>query len=360
MKLLITLDFPPEKGGIQRYLDSIVRHTFSPDDNIFIGCNRIFPLDNHLDSAFPCPVHRIHSPCYIANKKWSLLPLFFMVIVHIIRHRCKPTIYAGNIFTALIPGIISFILPVHYHVYTYGTELLPLIHKKSLFGLFARKSLQHADVIYYLTGATRELLEHCIGSLPSFTRFPPKIEKPSFPLLFRKYSNGEINLLSVGRLIPHKGHRVLLDSVSILPEGISWKLTLIGNGPEYELLNSIITRNGLENCIKIETDCSDEQLHHFYEQGDIFILPSLTANSGIEGFGIVLLEAMAHGNAIIASKSGGIIEVFEGEEQAALLIPENEPVTLKNAIVRLIQNPALRKQLIYNGRRLLEERYVWN
>jgi glycosyltransferase involved in cell wall biosynthesis len=81
----------------------------------------------------------------------------------------------------------------------------------------------------------------------------------------------------------------------------------------------------------------------FYNKMDIFVLPSI-----LEGFGIVLLEAMAAGVAVVATNVNGIREVVKNMH-SGLLVPPKNPVALADAIIKLIENPEFRKKLVNEG-----------
>ena len=76
---------------------------------------------------------------------------------------------------------------------------------------------------------------------------------------------------------------------------------------------------------------------------DIFVLPSI-----LEGFGIVLLEAMAAGIPVVATNVNGIKEVVINMH-SGLLVPSKDPEAIADAVIRLIDNPELRKSLIQEG-----------
>jgi glycosyltransferase involved in cell wall biosynthesis len=85
---------------------------------------------------------------------------------------------------------------------------------------------------------------------------------------------------------------------------------------------------------------------------DVFVLPSLW-----EGFGLVLLEAMAAGRPIIASNVSAIPEVLK-QGHAGILVPSGQPQELANAIIRLLEDEKLRGDLGKRGRELVESEFL--
>src|SRR5512137_2283847 len=74
MKILITLDFPPERGGIQRYLWGIVQNTYLAGDRVLGGCAR--PAGEAGAAGLAVTVEYLWTPFSALNKKLSLVPLF--------------------------------------------------------------------------------------------------------------------------------------------------------------------------------------------------------------------------------------------------------------------------------------------
>jgi glycosyltransferase involved in cell wall biosynthesis len=88
---------------------------------------------------------------------------------------------------------------------------------------------------------------------------------------------------------------------------------------------------------------SDEELDHVYDRADIFAMTSVNLADSIEGFGLVYLEASAHGLPVVAHSVGGVPEaVVDGK--TGLLVPPHHPQQLTAAFARLIADPALRRQ----------------
>jgi glycosyltransferase involved in cell wall biosynthesis len=355
-KILVTLDFPPEIGGIQRYLHEIVLHTFHQEDVVLASGNPMHTADT--DTLYPCPIRRVRLPFTPNNKKLLLLPMLLTLTRIILQNKTDITIVSGNVYAALLPYLISRILPVAYQVYCYGTELMSLQRRHSVRAHVWKAVLRHADTVFYLTDATKNLLVQSCGD-GHYQQNVPKIDCPVFSIADKHPKAGMVNLLSVGRLVPHKGHAFLIQAVNSIDTTIAWHLTIVGSGPEQARLAAMIRANMLEHRCTLQTTTSDQELSSLYMTSDILILPSIETAIAVEGFGIVLLEAMAYGVAIIASRSGGIPAVFEGAEECAVLVPPKNPEALCSAITALSLDISRRQNMIKTARCLLERRYVW-
>jgi glycosyltransferase involved in cell wall biosynthesis len=354
MKLLVTIDFPPEHGGIQKYLHNIVKYTYSCDDLVIAGCSS--PLRNP-DDSLSCKVLYISTFLSPLNKKFSLIPLFIKLALVLMKKKGNLSIEAGNIYAAFVPFLLSFSKPLRYSVYCYGKELFPL-GKVGFRQILFRKILNRAEKIFYLSGCTLSILRKS-GISGSFIHVPPKIKLPAdYNRHCKTLSASVINLLTVGRLVPHKGHTVLIRATEILPENLKWHLTIAGSGPMYKHLKSLIISKNLQNRISIRNDLTDMQLADLYSSSDIFIFPSLETSDGVEGFGIVLLEAMSYKLPIIASQTGAIPEVLSDGECGILVSPDN-PGEICDAVVNLFKNASLREKLVRNAALRLEKHYAW-
>ncbi len=149
-------------------------------------------------------------------------------------------------------------------------------------------------------------------------------------------------ILSVGRLVPRKGHSYLIDAVARLVEkGKAIKLIIVGYGP---LKNELIER-GKAIDLEIKEALSEEELNDEYKSADIFVLPSITDDQGEkEGLGLVLLESISFGVPVVAFDNGGIGEVII-DRKTGLLVAEKDTAGLAEAIEKLLDDPQLRADL---------------
>ena len=162
---------------------------------------------------------------------------------------------------------------------------------------------------------------------------------------FARWHDGIPNILYVGRFESRKGLTYLLKAYRTLRrEGIDCRLLVVGTGPqEREVRRYIATRRlgGVELLGRI----SEADKIRAFATADVFCSPA----TGSESFGIVLLEAMASGTAIVCSDIHGYKGVVRRGEQA-LLVPPKDPAALAEALGALLRNPELRDRMGASGR----------
>jgi glycosyltransferase involved in cell wall biosynthesis len=154
---------------------------------------------------------------------------------------------------------------------------------------------------------------------------------------------GGPRLAVVGRLIPIKGHVVLLDAlVRVRREIPEVTLELAGDGPLEPELRATVERLGLAGCVSFLGRVAPPT--PVYERAEIVVVPSLG-----EGFGMVALEAMERGRAVVASNVGGLPEIVE-TGVTGLVVPPRDAGALATAIVGLAQDPVRAAALGAAGR----------
>lgn len=167
-------------------------------------------------------------------------------------------------------------------------------------------------------------------------------------------------LLSVGRFAEKKGFSYLIRSIPLVkkhhPEA---KLVLIGFGPMENDLKQLVNDLNLGDSIIMPGSFSGKELAAYFATADIFIGPSIIDSSGdTEGQGIVFLEAMASGTAVIASDVGGVRDIVR-DGVNGLLIPQKDPQAIAEKILLLSNNASLKNALIRNGRQWAVKNYGW-
>ncbi len=188
---------------------------------------------------------------------------------------------------------------------------------------------------------------------PGYTPFPA----PADRALFRaRYGISGPFMLFVGRLASNKGLSALLEAFAPLARREpTASLVLIGpDGGMQGVLETRVRQLGLAGQVRLLGWVSDEALlAAAFREARFFVLPS-----EYEAFGLVLLEAMGQGTAVIATRVGGIPEFVE-DGRAGLLVPPGDPGRLREAIERLWADPAGTEALGAYARDHIVPQYRW-
>lgn len=195
--------------------------------------------------------------------------------------------------------------------------------------------------------------DRALVSHPGVEVRPGDREQPAFD------DSPPLRLLTVGRLDKRKNHRaVLLAMHRLLQEGWDLRYTIIGRGPEWAVLQGLVMELGLSGKVEWNTHASDEDVRDAYRQADVFVMPSISTATDIEGFGIVYIEAALAGLPSIGGRCGGVAEaVLDG--QTGLLADGTDLDDVVRAIRRLLENPALRQRLGKTGWQRAVQEFDW-
>ncbi len=161
------------------------------------------------------------------------------------------------------------------------------------------------------------------------------------------------SLLFVGRLERRKGLEPLVRAFTRLKaDRPELRLFVVGDGPERDRCQSLLPARLRSDVIFLGRVDHDD-LPRVFASSDLYVSPAL----GGESFGVVLLEAMAAGRALVASDLPGYRSVARDGVQGRL-VPPNDPGALATAIGALLDNPSLRAAMGIEGRRTVAA-YDW-
>ncbi len=157
-------------------------------------------------------------------------------------------------------------------------------------------------------------------------------------------------LLSVGRLEERKGQRYLVEAwAAVRMRCPSARLVFLGEGPARPQLEQQARGLGLEGSLSFRG--FQDRVADYLDLADALVHPSLT-----EGMPNVVLEAMAAGRPVVATRVGGIPELL-ADEESGLLVPPRDPAALAQAVIRLLQEPGLAAALGQSAERRARERF---
>lgn len=152
-------------------------------------------------------------------------------------------------------------------------------------------------------------------------------------------------ILFVGRLAEKKGVAYLIEAMKNIEDAI---LYIVGKGDLEDELRE--RAKIIEDKVVFIGPKTHQELPTIYASADVFVAPSITARDGDkEGFGLVIIEAMASGVPVVASKSGGIVDIITDGENG-LLCEEKNVRQLSDAIIRVLYDNELRERIIKNAK----------
>lgn len=167
-------------------------------------------------------------------------------------------------------------------------------------------------------------------------------------------------LLFVGRLVEKKGLRYLLEAMPIILRGCpSASLRIVGSGPEKPFLERMARQLNIDHRVRFLGAVPNRELPPIYRSAGIFVFPSVIAIDGDqEGFGLVLVEAMGCGCAVLASDLKPMRDIVAPGKTGGVFAPA-APEQLAEAVLRLISDDPLRRRLAQNGRDFAVQHFDW-
>lgn len=148
----------------------------------------------------------------------------------------------------------------------------------------------------------------------------------------------DLILLHVGRFAPQKNHHLLIEAfASAVKEYPGMQLWLVGDGPMRAEVEGLVKEKGLEKKVLFFGVTSN--VVDFMISSDIFVL-----SSDWEGFGLVLVEAMATAKPVVATAVDAVPELIN-DGITGILVPPRNPETLANAVLCLAKDPELRQKM---------------
>lgn len=265
-------------------------------------------------------------PQNLRAQPWRIvaLPLFLAAYARAARRAARGAdlVHAHWLFSAL-PALAT---GKPFVVQLWGSDVvlarrLPLL---------ARWLLVRAHTVL---GASQSLVEEArrlgarvVALVPAGVAIPERVASPDEPP----------HILFAGRLSEEKGVLDFLAATAGLPR------VVVGDGP---------LRAAVPDAVGF---VPPRQLGAYYERASIVCVPSRR-----EGYGVVAREAMAYGRPVVACAVGGLLDAV-GDGQTGLLVPAADPPALRAALVRLLDDPALRKELGHRARERAIVAYSWD
>jgi phosphatidylinositol alpha-1,6-mannosyltransferase len=340
--LLLTPDFPPSRGGIQvllarvaegmRGLDTLVLAPDAPGAAAF-------------DAASSLHVQRVRGGGRVRGGRNALLNAAALVAAR----RFRPElVLSGHIVTSPAAAAIKRASGALTVQYFYAEE----IGAKQRLAAFAARE---ADLSIAISSYTASLLA-AAGAEPRRLRIVPcgtDVAAAAEPLRAERPT-----VLTIARIEErYKGHDVMVRAFAlVLAKVPDAQWVVIGDGSLRPAIEALARSYGVERSIRFLGSVSDAERDTWLRRAQLLAMPSRLPAGPFagEGFGIVYLEAGAHGKPVLAGDVGGALDaVLDGE--TGLLVDPLDPLAVADAIVSLLLDDALAGRLGAGGRRRVEQ-----
>ncbi len=357
---ILTHEFHPQKGGIATFTEEMALSCSQQGFDVEVWAPDNGDLIN--DKPWPFKVRRLDMK---GTQDISCLMAIGKEIIDKRRNLRNASVYLpepGPISAMLYLQFFKAFKPGKLYITFHGSEILNY-HGKIHHRLLLKKLITQADRVSAVSTFTHRLLVSRFPEASHKTVLTPCALRSDFiGTKHRKSPNKDkVIILTVGRLHPRKGQSFILKSLNRLPEALKPKVEfwMVGNGKSTDYqkeLKALIKLSDIK--VKMLGQLDDEELRTIYEKADIFAMTSIHYKKSIEGFGLVYLEASAHGLPVIASHIGGVPDAV-AHNKTGLLVPPGDKKALAEAFTKLIESPELRTSMGDAGR-LWVGKYRWD
>ncbi|MGZ8619813.1 MAG: glycosyltransferase family 4 protein [Actinomycetota bacterium] len=355
--LVVTNDYPPRVGGIQRTLEALVDQL--PPDRVSVFCPD-WDETEAFDAAAPYRVLR--------QPERFLWPTPEVVrrVEDAVRETGAEVVLFGATYPLAMIGPRLAARGIPYlaaaHGFEYWLSVMPGAHS------LMRYATSKAARVPVMCSAfiARTVRTAVPARVPVSVLYPgADIEAfhPDLPTddLRERYALGDRPLVvCVSRLVARKGQDVLIEGMSEVRRRVpNATLLIVGGGPYEDRLRDL-AGEAPEGSVIFAGQVSEEELPRHYAVGDVFAMPCRTRLGGleVEGWGNVFIEAAACGRPVVVGDSGGAREALVDGE-TGMLVDGADVASVAAAVAALLGDPALARRMGEAGRARVERSHTW-
>ncbi len=355
--LLVTNDYPPRIGGIQRTLEALWKEL--PHDRVAVLAPSWEGADR-FDAAAPYPILREPTefiwptPEFAARLDEAVAELEVEVVLF------------GDAFplAALGPRLARRGTPylVAAHGFDYWLSVVPGAHAMMRF-MTSKASRVPVMCSAFIARTVRTAVPSRVPVSVLHPGADLEAFRPDLPTtdLRERHGVGDRPLVvCVSRLVARKGQDVLIRGMAQIRRRVpDASLLIVGGGPLEARLRAMAS-DAPVGSVLFAGQVSEVDLPRYYAMGDVFAMPcrSRLAGMEVEGWGNVFIEALACGRPIVVGDSGGAKEtVVDGE--TGLLVDGRKVGQVADAVAELLADPARARRMGQAGRARVERNHAW-
>jgi len=357
--LIINSEYPPIGGGASNASANLAEALVTLGQEVVVITSKFKDLPEN-ETADEVLIKRVWARRERSDRSGAIEQISFIFggglgCFQLVRSWRPDIVFA---FFGIPSGVIGFLLrwvyKIPYIVSLRGGDVpgfrpydFALYHR--LVGPFLRIIWRNAGAVVANSQGLKDLAQ-AFYAKSKIDIIPNGVNPEKFFPHQRKWD--EPHLLFIGRVVYQKGLDILFQALGDLLD-IPWQLTIVGDGPEHHNLVDMTHRLGIQERTKFVGWKHNSELVAFYQWATIFVNPSRH-----EGMPNAVLEAMAMGLPVIASKISGNEElVIPGEN--GVLVPPDNPDALARALKDLIFDPEKCAQMGAASRKKVVSSYTW-
>ena len=354
--LLVTNDFPPKVGGIQRTLESLWRAL--PAERVRVIAPA-WESAGAFDRSAPFPIVR--------ERRRFIWPtsIFRARVQREIERSDAQVVLFGDAFPLALlgQGLADLGTPyvVAAHGFDYWLSTVPIAH--AVMGRMTGRASRVTACSEFIARRVRTAVPPHVPVSVLTTGADVERFRPDLPTedLRERHGIGDRPLVvCVSRLVPRKGQDVLIRSMREVQRRIpEAALLIVGAGPHGPALRRLAER-APNRSVFFAGEATEDDLPRYYAVGDVFAMPCRTRLAGleVEGWGNVFLEAAACGRPVVVGDSGGARETLVHGE-TGLLVDGTAVGEVADALATLLEDPAYARRLGKAGRARVEREHTW-
>lgn len=321
--------YPPDMGGIERVMGDILEGMNERGFVCDVLCSHSKPKFALDITDSKARIYRTKSFGKLARTSITPQMVYFLRkfaksydIIHV--HLPDPMANLALLLTCLDSQIII----LHWHADI--TKQRYLLH---LYKPLQTWLLKRADAIittspkYLEQSPFLQAYKHKCKAIPlGISCTPDNVSRP----FVQKDTK---TLFALGRFVSYKGFEYALSALRFLP---SYRLLLGGDGPLEHDLKNLAKTLGVASQVEFLGFVADEELPRFYKSSSIFLLPSITKS---EAFGLVQIEAMAHGLPVVSCAiAGSGVDWVNQNGVSGIVVPPKDPKAIADAVLEIAKD----------------------
>ncbi|MBE1160434.1 glycosyltransferase [Dyella acidiphila] len=270
----------------------------------------------------------------IVLDKQKTLDSFFALAAYLRRE--KPDVLMATVFSGNIAACLAYLLSGCSTRLVLGECSLPdydaigASPTQTLLNKLSARLLYRcaAASIAISTGVKQSLIREKLISPERIHVIPYPVDNPYQP--HDPQLDGKIpELIACGRLVPQKDHATLIKAFAQVRKSCPAKLTILGEGPLLPSLQALVKEHGVEDSVTFAGFVypPEEQMR----RASIFVHTAI-----YEGFGVVLLEALASGCNVVATDCPGGVRDILGDSQYGALVPVGDVAAISEAVISVL------------------------